>query len=39
MIEIRIDTDLLQNHQHNILHSIVMMDVLRKPSTSLRKFT
>ena len=30
MIEIRIDTDLLQNHQHNILHSIVMMDVLRK---------
>ena len=30
MIEIRIDTDLLQTHQHNILHSIVMMDVLRK---------
>ena len=30
MIEIRIDTDLLQNHQHNIMHSIVMMDVLRK---------
>lgn len=30
MIEVRIDTELLQNHQHNILHSIVMMDALRK---------
>ena len=30
MIEVRIDTHLLQNHQHNIMHSVMMMDALRK---------
>lgn len=29
MISIRIDTKLLQEHQQNILHSIVMMQTLR----------
>jgi hypothetical protein len=29
MIIVRIDTDLLQSHQHNIMHSIHMMQVLR----------
>lgn len=29
MIEVRIDIDLMQNHQHNIMHSVLMMDALR----------
>lgn len=30
MIEVRINSDILQNHQHNIMHSIIMMNVLRE---------
>ena len=30
MIEVRINSDMLQNHQHNIMHSIMMMTTLRE---------
>lgn len=30
MIEIRVDVDHMQQHQHNILHSIIMMQMLRE---------
>jgi len=30
MIEVRIDIDHMQRHQHNVMHSILMMNVLRE---------
>lgn len=30
MIEVRIDIHWMQNHQHNVLHSILMMQALRE---------